>query len=82
MTATVNRPAGKVHVDDPDYFDTQWTWNQDSLCVSETEPLGNSVSYVYESDYNPNASPRKKGDLRVHTAHQIHQSERSAPCRQ
>ncbi len=65
VTATDNRPTGRVRDSDPAYYDTQWRWNQNSLCVQEIEPLGNSVSCVYETDYNPNASPRKQGDLRV-----------------
>jgi phage tail-like protein len=65
VTPTSNRPVNPVRPKDPLFYLTQWAWNTDSLCVQEIEPAGNAEQFVYESDCNPGASPRKKGDLRV-----------------
>ncbi|GEM_PF-2156334 len=65
VTDVSNRPVGKLRVDDPDYYETQWSWNNDSLCVKKIEPGGNAMLCVYGSDFDKNAGPRKKGDLQV-----------------
>ena len=64
-TDTANRPTGKHRSNDPDYFETSWTWNNDSLCTRETRPDGGATVMIYERDFNQNAAPRKKGDLRI-----------------
>ena len=67
-----NRPVNKLRADDPDYFDTRWTWNRDSLCTSKVSHHPNVVPFIgarmqiiYEGDFNAAISPRKKGDCRV-----------------
>jgi YD repeat-containing protein len=65
VTDTANRPVGKVRAADPDYYETQWSWNSDSLCTRETEPAGNAIACVYQSDFDKAANPRKRGDVRV-----------------
>jgi YD repeat-containing protein len=71
-TPTTNRPMKKLRPDDPDYFETQWQWNNDSLCesiVSGGNSLGdgsgriNRVRLTYSRDFDASASPIKKGDL-------------------
>jgi phage tail-like protein len=67
-TATANRPAGKLRPSDPDFFETRWAWNPDSLCTLETRPDGSSTQFVYERSFTQNASRsnrRLAGNLRV-----------------
>ncbi|HWH69024.1 MAG TPA: DUF6531 domain-containing protein, partial [Candidatus Sulfotelmatobacter sp.] len=72
VTETDNRPKGKLRPEDPDYFEQRWEWNPDSLCTRVVRPHPNIVQgvglvtrLVYERDFDANANPRKKGDLRV-----------------
>ena len=65
VTATVNRPTGKVRASDPDFYDTACVWNNDSLCTLMTLPLGNSLACFYARDLDGGTTARKKGDLRV-----------------
>ena len=65
VTDTQNRPTGKVRQTDPDYYETQCTWNNDSLCTSETSPGGQQVRCVYQSDFDPATPARKRADCRV-----------------
>src|SRR5204863_287345 len=48
VTETDNRPTGKLRADDPEYFETKWTWNADSLCTSEIRPNGDSTEIVHQ----------------------------------
>ena len=71
-TDTLNRPVNKLRQDDPDYFENNWEWNPDSLCIRHLRPhpnvvqlTGRTTHFLYERDFNKGASPRKKGDLRV-----------------
>ncbi|MEM7392944.1 MAG: hypothetical protein AAF492_11420, partial [Verrucomicrobiota bacterium] len=64
-TESVNRPAGKLRPGDPDFFETRFAWNADSLLTRETSPNGNITEYVYESDLNGAASPRERLNLRI-----------------
>jgi YD repeat-containing protein len=70
VTELSNRPTGKLRAEDPDYFETMWTWNADSLCTLRATALGdgngriNKVRMTYEREFGQ-ANPRKKGDLRV-----------------
>ncbi|HEU6446914.1 MAG TPA: hypothetical protein VFV23_00565, partial [Verrucomicrobiae bacterium] len=75
VTESVNRPTGKLRAEDPDYFETDWTWNADSLCANETLPDGEIMEYTYQRAFNQNASRSNhsslidghlhNGDLRV-----------------
>jgi YD repeat-containing protein len=65
VTETGNRPTGKLRPEDPDWFETACDWNNDSLCTAVTTPAGDRLQFLYARDFNPAASPRKKGDLRV-----------------
>ena len=71
-TTTENRPTGKLRVDDPDYFETRFEWNADSLCTRITYPRSNSVEMVYQRAFNQNSSRSNNaksaqhgGDLRL-----------------
>ncbi|MEM7396250.1 MAG: hypothetical protein AAF492_28270, partial [Verrucomicrobiota bacterium] len=63
-TATLNRPTGKLRPEDPDFFETRYEWNEQSLKTREIHPNGNITEYVYESDLNPNATARDRANLR------------------
>ena len=70
VSDTTNRPTGKLRVDDPDYFETRYEWNADSLCTRVTHPRGNSTEMVYQRAFNQNSSRsnharRHDADLRV-----------------
>lgn len=72
-TEVDNRPVNKLRATDPDYFETKWSWNRDSLCTVATLPDGAQMRYVYHQEFGP-TTPRKKGDLRV-----MHQISSSGP---
>jgi YD repeat-containing protein len=74
VTPVSNRPKGKLRSSDPDYYETDYQWNNDSLCtllVSGATALGdgngriNRVRMTYARDFDPAVSPLKKGDLMV-----------------
>jgi len=65
VTATVNRPTGQLRSSDPAYYEATWSWNNDSLCTSETSPAGQLMQYVYQSDFEPATTARKRADCRV-----------------
>lgn len=60
-----NRPTGKLRDSDPDYFETKYEWNDDSQLKRTVYPNGNIVENVYESELNPDASPRSRGNIRI-----------------
>ena len=63
-TPTTNRPIGKLRATDPDYFETQYFYNDDNQQALVIHPRGNSTQYIYESDLNPNADLRARANLR------------------
>jgi YD repeat-containing protein len=65
-TETANRPVNPLRPDDPAFFLTGFEWNNDSLCTRIIHPAGNSQEFLYERDFEPDAAPRMKGNLRVH----------------
>ncbi len=72
MTDKENRPAGKLRADDPEFFETRWEWNPDSLCIREVRPNGDSTEVVHQrvqdhnsSRSNKTASRRHDGNARV-----------------
>ncbi len=65
VSDTENRPTGKLRAADPDYFETRYVYNNDSLCTKMKLPRGNDVEYTYESDFDKTTRPRKRADLRV-----------------
>ena len=65
VTDTVNRPTGQVRSTDPAYYETQWAWNNDSLCTAEMAPGGEQMQFVYQSDFDPATPARKRADCRV-----------------
>jgi phage tail-like protein len=69
-TETDNRPIGKLRASDPDYFETRWEWNPDSLCTREIPPDGITAECVYSRSFVQNntrdsLTRRQAGDLRV-----------------
>jgi len=72
VTDTLNRPTGKLRPTDPDFYETDWMWNDDSLCTLEIEPDGSSCQMIYQRAFNQNSSRTNHthaslhdGDLRV-----------------
>ncbi|MCX8089504.1 MAG: DUF6531 domain-containing protein, partial [Verrucomicrobiae bacterium] len=65
VTATGNRPTGKLRATDPDFYETAFEWNADSLLTRYIWPDGDEIRCAYERDFDPATNPRKKGDLRV-----------------
>ena len=64
-TSTANRPAVKLRLSDPDYFETNLEWNPDSLCTRILYPAGNSAEFIYQRAFNQNTSS-SRFDLRAH----------------
>jgi len=64
-SALGNRPTGKLRSDDPDFFETLYEWNSDSLQRRVIHPNGNITEYVYESDLDSTAPPRTRRNLRI-----------------
>jgi len=62
-TRITNRPTGKLRPTDPDFFETRYQWNGDSLQTRVIHPEGNISEFVYEGDANPNAPSRARGNL-------------------
>ncbi|MFA7174104.1 MAG: HU family DNA-binding protein [Kiritimatiellia bacterium] len=65
VTATANRPMGKLRAADPDRFESSWSWNNDSLCTVWQRPLTNRIEWVYQADLDSATPPRQRGNLRV-----------------
>lgn len=62
-TETANRPAAKLRPGDPDYFETRWEYNADSLATRVVHPNGNEEVFSYD-EQNPDA--RARGNLLEH----------------
>jgi len=65
VSETTNRPVNKLRAGDPDFFETRFEWNNDSLCTRVVHPRGNETHCLYEREFDPAAAARKKGDLRL-----------------
>jgi YD repeat-containing protein len=65
VTDTLNRPTGQLRLTDPAYYETTWSWNNDSLPTAVTAPDGLQLQYVYQSDFDPATTARKRADCRV-----------------
>jgi len=64
MTTEVdNRPTGKLRPDDPDYFETQWEYNDDGLVTRILHPNGNEEQFTYDET---NPDPRMRSNLLEH----------------
>jgi RHS repeat-associated protein len=60
-----NRPSGKLRGTDPDYFETSYQYNMDSLPTRVTYPNGNVTERYYETDFNPGTARRVRANLRL-----------------
>jgi RHS repeat-associated protein len=63
-TFTENRPRGKLRADDPDFFETRYGYNGDSLLTRVVHPNGNITENVYAGDIDPGTPARLRGNLR------------------
>ncbi len=64
-TDTQNRPINKLRPTDPDYFETRYEWNADSLKKREIHPNGNITEWIYEGELSTNVTARTRGNIRV-----------------
>lgn len=48
---------------DPPYWETNYTWNNDSLLTRVQYPNGNELHHVFRSSINPNIPAQKRSDL-------------------
>lgn len=67
VTSTSNRPEGKLHASDPDYFETTCAYNADNLCVRVTRPDGSRELVTYDRDFRKDCPVRERGNARVVT---------------
>jgi YD repeat-containing protein len=65
VTATVNRPTGKLRSTDQDYYECRAEWNNDSLCRKVVLFGGQTGQCLYESDFDKSTRARKRADCRV-----------------
>jgi YD repeat-containing protein len=65
-TVTENRPTDKLRAEDPDYFETRWEWNADSLCTLEIRPDGGSTEISHQRAQDHNSSRSNKTASRAH----------------
>ena len=63
-TPSANRPVRKLRSTDPAFYVTSYEWNDDSQMTRVVFPNGNEKRLIYESDLNPTASSRSRGNLR------------------
>ncbi len=63
-TLTENRPSGRLRAGDPEYFETRYRYNEDSLITETGLPNGNVIQKVHELELNPNAPWLSRGNLR------------------
>lgn len=58
-------PATKLRPGDPDYFETSFSYNTDSLCTRITYPDGSREETVYDRDFRKDCPVREQGNARV-----------------
>ncbi len=62
--AATNRPAGKLRVSDPDFFESQYSWNPDHALTQITDPDGSQLRFVHEREFRPGGPPTENGNVR------------------
>ncbi|MEO5914929.1 MAG: hypothetical protein ABIS50_11895 [Luteolibacter sp.] len=67
VTSVDNRPSGKLHVSDPDYFETTCAYNADSCCTRITRPDGSQELVTYDRDFRKDCPVRERANPRVMT---------------
>ncbi len=60
-----NRPENKFRSTDPDFFETQYEYNNNALLKRTVSPNGNIMEYVYESEINTDTSNRNQANVRI-----------------
>jgi len=63
-TLVSNRPTGKLRPDDPDFYETRWTYDRDALVRREVAPNGTVVERRFEHHLDPFAPWTARGNLR------------------
>ena len=80
VTASSNRPTGKLRASDPDFFETSYRYNPDSRCVARTHPDGSRERVTYERDLKPDGPVRERGNARVMTIQVANGDSRTVSC--
>ncbi|GJM24063.1 MAG: hypothetical protein DHS20C16_04780 [Phycisphaerae bacterium] len=62
-SSSVNRPTNKLRSTDPDFFETRFEYNGDSLLARIVDAEGSIAEYTYEGDTSFLSSPRDKANL-------------------
>lgn len=68
-TDTSNRPGERLRAADPEFYETRWEWNIDSMPTRVVQPNGNSERNVYAVDLDPGTPRRSRGNLKVAQRH-------------
>ena len=62
--AATNRPAGKLRASDPDFYESQYSWNPDHALTQITDPDGSQLRFVHEREFRPGGPPTENGNVR------------------
>ena len=62
-SSSTNRPTNKLRSSDPDFFETLFAYNGDSLPARVVDPEGGVVEYTYAGDEAFLAGPRTKANI-------------------
>ncbi|HRX86346.1 MAG TPA: DUF6531 domain-containing protein, partial [Phycisphaerae bacterium] len=63
-SSSVNRPANKLRASDPDFYETRFAYNGDSLLARVVDPDGSVAEYTYAGDEDFLAPARSKANVR------------------
>ncbi len=80
VTSSSNRPTGKLRATDPDYFETTYSYNADSLCTQITHPDGSQEITTYDRDFRKNCPVLEKGNPRLMTLRTPGGEQRTVSC--
>lgn len=80
VTSSSNRPTGKLHVSDPDYFETTCAYNADSCCTRITRPDGSQELTTYDRDFRKNCPVRERANPRMMTLRTSGGEMRTVTC--
>jgi RHS repeat-associated protein len=60
-----NRPINKLRESDPDFYETRYTWNEDSRLIQTVNPDGSVDERIRELAMDPNTPRRSRGNTRA-----------------
>lgn len=62
--ASTNRPIGKLRPGDPDFYESQYSWNPDHALTQITDPDGSQLRFVHEREFRPGGPVTESGNVR------------------